>query len=235
MTRATAGHAPGSRSASSRLEGGTEFCVGVSVPDDIARERIKAVLARAGLTVLAAAELDGLAATSIRRKGITPAVVVVTADGSAAQRATVRAIRQELRGARVVIVSPSQQVGGARDALSTGAEGVVTEEDLEVALAPTVTAVAAGQMSFPRSLRPHVERPVFSSREKQVLGMVVLGFSNGEIAGRLYLAESTVKSHLRSAFRKLGVRSRKEAAALILDSKAGLGTGILGISEDEQS
>ena len=43
------------------------------------------------------------------------------------------------------------------------------------------------------------------------------GSTNQEIAARLYLTESTVKSHLATAFEKLGVRSRKEAAALLLD------------------
>jgi DNA-binding NarL/FixJ family response regulator len=61
--------------------------------------------------------------------------------------------------------------------------------------------------------------------------MVVLGFSNGEIARKLHLAETTVKSHLSSTFRKLGVRSRSEAAALVLDGQSGLGLGVLTISD----
>ena len=73
---------------------------------------------------------------------------------------------------------------------------------------------------------------MLSTREKQVLGMVVLGFTNGEIARQLHLAESTIKSHLSSSFTKLGVRSRNEAAELI-DADGGLGTGILAISGAE--
>ena len=46
--------------------------------------------------------------------------------------------------------------------------------------------------------------------------------TNHEIAARLFLTESTVKSHLASAFEKLGVRSRKDAAALLLDPEEGL-------------
>ena len=66
---------------------------------------------------------------------------------------------------------------------------------------------------------------------KQILGMVVLGFSNAEIAAKLYVSESTVKSHLSSAFATIGVRTRKQAAALILDPGSGFGTGILAITD----
>jgi DNA-binding NarL/FixJ family response regulator len=56
-----------------------------------------------------------------------------------------------------------------------------------------------------------------------------MGMTNAEIAAKLFLAESTVKSHLSSAFAKLGVASRSEAAAVILDSRTGVGLGILTI------
>ena len=74
--------------------------------------------------------------------------------------------------------------------------------------------------------------PSLSVREKQVLGMVVMGFSNGEIASRLFVAESTVKSHLSSAFAKLGVRSRHEATDLIVNRAWGIGLGILSIDAE---
>jgi len=90
--------------------------------------------------------------------------------------------------------------------------------------------VTVGQLTVPRAVRRAIDPPAFSVREKQVLALIVLGLSNGEIAAKLWLAESTVKSHLASAFAKLGARSRSEAAALILDPEQGLGTGILAIS-----
>ena len=44
-----------------------------------------------------------------------------------------------------------------------------------------------------------------------------MGFTNSEIGARMFLAESTVKSHLSSSYSKLGVRSRSEAVSLLLD------------------
>ena len=114
-------------------------------------------------------------------------------------------------------------------ALREGVAGVVTRSALRETLTATIAAVACGQLCVPREFAGETERPTLSTREKQILGMVVLGFANVEIAGRLHVAESTVKSHLNSAFRKLGVRSRVEATNLILNPETGLGPGILTI------
>jgi ATP/maltotriose-dependent transcriptional regulator MalT len=69
----------------------------------------------------------------------------------------------------------------------------------------------------PRKVRAGVERPNLSHRERQVLNLVCEGHTNAEIAEALFLAESTIKSHMASIFTKLGVHSRKEARAAFLD------------------
>ena len=53
-------------------------------------------------------------------------------------------------------------------------------------------------------------------REQEILACVASGMRNGEIASELHLAESTVKSHLTSAFLKLGVSNRTQAAIATL-------------------
>lgn len=50
-----------------------------------------------------------------------------------------------------------------------------------------------------------------TEREREVLKFLDKDLSNKDIAAAMYLSESTVKSHLRSIFRKLGVRKRREA------------------------
>src|SRR6476620_10545561 len=98
-----------------------------------------------------------------------------------------------------------------------GAAAIVFEPLIESTLAVTVSAVGSGQAVVPRELRASVERPALSHRERQVLTHVCEGLTNSQIAEQLFLSESTVKSHLSSAFAKFGVRSRREAAALFIE------------------
>jgi DNA-binding NarL/FixJ family response regulator len=142
-------------------------------------------------------------------------------------------LRDDHRGPIVAILERLPTARGAR-AVSALLDGSVLADDLERTLLPTLRAVAAGQCVVPRSIRDLLERPPLSPRERQVLAMVVLDFSNAEIAEKLFVTESNVKSHLTSAFSKLGVTSRNAAAELILDHESGLGPGILRISPEEE-
>lgn len=135
--------------------------------------------------------------------------------------ATLRRLRRELRQLAIVAVSPPTTGTGVRRALEAGADAVVFEPELESTLALAVSAVANGQSIVPRKVRASVERPALSHRERQVLTCVSKGFTNAQIAKQLFLSESTIKSHLSSAFAKFGVRSRREAAALFLDLEQG--------------
>lgn len=133
------------------------------------------------------------------------------------EMAALRRLRRELGEPAIVAVAPISTGTGVRRALDAGADGVVFESELESTLAVAVRAVASGQSVVPRKLRASVERPAFSHRERQVLSFVSRGLTNAQIAEKLFLSESTIKSHLSSAFAKFGVRSRKEAAALFLE------------------
>ena len=112
-----------------------------------------------------------------------------------------------------------------RRALELGIEGIVLKDDAEGALAAVVAAVSAGQVSAPSGQRRAVRARALTTREKQILTLMATGLTNAQIAAQLFLAESTVKSHLSSAFGKLDVSSRSEAAALILDPERSRGLG----------
>jgi DNA-binding NarL/FixJ family response regulator len=127
----------------------------------------------------------------------------------------------------IVLVCTDIDRWGVRAALAAGAAGIVLADDITLTLGPCLQAVQTGQACVPREHWRQIEPPSLSSREKQILGLVVMGYMNRQIAARLFLAESTVKSHLSSAFGKLGVRSRHDVVSLILDPERGLGLGIL--------
>jgi DNA-binding NarL/FixJ family response regulator len=158
------------------------------------------------------------------------AIVVSTREGAYSATAAVEASALErLAHVPVVLVCETIKPWQLRSALSSGICGVLLHEDLERALSVCLRAVCAGQMCVPRSNWRQVEPPALSAREKQILGLVVMGYMNSQIARTLFVAESTVKSHLSSAFAKLGVRSRNEAVDLIVNPDRGLGMGILGL------
>lgn len=131
--------------------------------------------------------------------------------------------------AHVVVVCERFGSSASRLLLAAGAAGLVAQERAARSLVPTIEAVRAGQIAVPSRRALSGVQPGLSTREKQVMGLVALGFSNGEIASRLFVAESTVKSHLSSAFGKLGVRSRHEAVDLIVNPAFGLSIGIMSL------
>jgi two-component system nitrate/nitrite response regulator NarL len=133
---------------------------------------------------------------------------------------------------RVILICDQAGGGAVRKALDAGIGALVTAPEVGEALPAVIDVVMAGQVSVPNTQRAELRKEFLTMREKQILGLVVMGMSNAEIATQLYLAESTVKSHLSSAFSKLGVGSRNEAAALIIDPQSGVGPGILTIPTD---
>jgi DNA-binding NarL/FixJ family response regulator len=157
------------------------------------------------------------------------AILAAIAGGRPDPRALVGESERLAAGALVVVIRPGATVP-VRRLLAGGVRALVELDRLDDTLVLAVQAACSGQILLPQSVGWNLTRPALSTREKQILGMVILGLSNREIADQLFVAESTVKTHLVSVFRKLDVRSRREAVALILDPQQGLGTGILAIS-----
>jgi DNA-binding NarL/FixJ family response regulator len=191
------------------------------------RDRIDTALAEAGL------EVEVYDPSSSEQARGERAIVATVSEFATSAAAGVKRLRSRNRELPIVVVIAAGRNGqDCRTAISAGADGAVMEPEIETALAPTLSAVAGDQISFPQDALRAPQQPSFTRREKQVVGMLVLGFSNQEIGSRLGLAESTIKSHLSSAFEKLGVTSRTQATALILDTANGVGLEALAIDAD---
>jgi len=148
--------------------------------------------------------------------------------GPSALTPVVRRLREGGAVRWVVGVLATIDATSVRRALESGVDAAVGDEALAAELPVAVRGVCAALLVVPRTARHQLAPPALSYRERQVLALLVEGCTNAEIAGRLFLAESTIKSHLSGAFARLGVRSRRDAAALILDPASGLAGAVLG-------
>ena len=215
----------GEKSSTSRPSGSDGPPVAVCIRPDGLREQVCAALDRGGHALgLRAATLDDLLAGS---HAIEPTCLVMASETP--DRATIdtlQAIRTELDAVAVVLVCRRAGAAHVRRALILGVDGVVLVDQVDAALAHVVASVCAGQVSIPSEQRREVRTTALTNREKEILVLVSGGLTNAQIAHELYLAESTVKSHLSSAFAKLGVASRHEAVKVILDPIRGRSLGI---------
>jgi two-component system NarL family response regulator len=125
-------------------------------------------------------------------------------------------IRAEFPQAHIVALSTFGGDEDIRRALQAGAKSYLTKDVLHDDLIAAIRAAYSGQNYLPRPLkamlepgRPHAE---LSSRELEVLRLIVRGASNKQISYELNMAEYTVKNHVKSILKKLEVDDRTQAA-----------------------
>jgi DNA-binding NarL/FixJ family response regulator len=138
-------------------------------------------------------------------------------------------IREFYPGVPLLILGSKLDLGLASSALKNGADGFVHAMMHPAQVLRAVEVVQKGELAAPRQLLGYFlsqeENPKIgglSARQREILEMVVEGLSNAEIAGRLYLTESTIKQHLRAVYKVLGVRNRTEAAKTMRDAARGV-------------
>lgn len=175
--------------------------------------RIAAVLEKGDVHV-------ALSAPSLERLEASPELeldvaVLSCVPSSSKVRQEVAGLKGGLPGVPIVVLVDDRSTSQVREALEANAEGVLFGSQFEEALVATVHAASVGQISLPRSQYRHARPVVLSHREREVLRLAVGGMTNDAIAATLFVSRSTVKSHLTSAFAKLSVRSRSEAAAVL--------------------
>jgi DNA-binding NarL/FixJ family response regulator len=183
--------------------------------DETLAGRARAILERDGLIV--SVEASGRDVRAVERFVRRPSLVLVRRAGDRpGLEAALRWTGRRLPDAIAVVLLPATGGAQAGGLLALGADALLREQDADAALGPVVRAAAAGQVSVPAELRHVVRPPDLSHRERQILSLAVAGLTNAQIAQHLVIAESTVKTHLSATFRRLGVHSRREAAAVVL-------------------
>jgi two-component system NarL family response regulator len=126
------------------------------------------------------------------------------------------AIRAEFPTARMIALTTYGGDEDIRRALAAGVLAYLTKDVLHDELLKAIRAVHAGQTYLPAAvaaaLAAQLPRPDLSAREVQVLGLIVRGLANKQIAYTLNIAEHTVKNHVKNILSKLGVQDRTQAA-----------------------
>jgi DNA-binding NarL/FixJ family response regulator len=126
------------------------------------------------------------------------------------------AIRQEFPEARVIVLTTFDTDEDIYRAVQSGAKSYLLKDTPEDELAATIRAVYAGEQALSPKLAQRLadrrKRADLSSREMDVLQLLIKGRSNKEIGSSLFLSEDTVKAHLKTLFAKLKVQDRTEAA-----------------------
>jgi two-component system response regulator NreC len=136
---------------------------------------------------------------------------------------TTRTMKQMLPQTQVLILTVYEEESLLREAIKAGASGYLIKRAVEEDLLSAINAVSRGDMYIHpgvtrllvKELSPDT-RPVRSdvepltARELEVLGYIVRGFTNRQVAGTLSISIRTVEGHRASIFGKLGVKNRVE-------------------------
>ena len=134
----------------------------------------------------------------------------------------IKAIRKIDPSARIVVLSNFEGSEYLYRATDAGAMAYLTKDATADELCSAIRAVRAGQSFIPPSLLHLVENRVAGNdltlREKGVLQLLVLGWSNKQIGEHLGIAEKTVRIHLSNIFAKLGAANRTQAVLIALQS-----------------
>jgi len=145
-------------------------------------------------------------------------------DGASATRA----IRQQFPQIQVIALTSFKEGDMIKNALEAGAIGYLLKDVSVDDLARAIRAAYIGRATLSpeaaQSLVETVNQPPavgldLTEREREVLGLMIEGLNNTQIAGRLTVSPSTIKSHVSNILSKLGVTSRTEAVTLALRHK----------------
>jgi DNA-binding NarL/FixJ family response regulator len=198
------------------------------------REAVKVVLeSEPGLEVVAEAS-DGLEAVAeAERTRPNVALVDLNLPNGDGIRAT-DLITEQVPDCRVVVLADEEDERVLVDAIEAGASGYMTKECALSELIEATRVIHAGETLIPRRmLGPLLSRLILrrreqdealrraarlTRREKEVLALLAEGADNDTIAQRLVISPQTARTHIQNVLAKLGVHSRLEAAAFVMQN-----------------
>jgi DNA-binding NarL/FixJ family response regulator len=168
-----------------------------------------------------------------------PSVIVYALDGGEEDHlsSAVGRLKELASEAAIVVFAAWADLSLARAAVLARADGFLHAGMPPEQIARALEKARDGEEVMPRELLMELvsemaakeREPDLSSlglRKLEILEMVAEGLSNAEIGRRLYLSESTIKQHLRSAYKALGVKNRTQAARLVRSYRSSEANGM---------
>jgi DNA-binding NarL/FixJ family response regulator len=200
----------------------------VVIADDhlLVREGLRSILAVVDDILLVGEASDGAEAIDLAGT-LSPEVMLMDlrmphVDGIEA----IRQIKVRHPTIEIIILTTYDDDAHILQGLGAGARGYLLKDAGRNALFNAIRAAARGESLLPpevlAALLTHTETQEraegagLSQREQEVLGLLVTGAANKEIAMQLNITERTVKAHVTSILNKLGVSSRTEAVAVAI-------------------
>ena len=178
----------------------------------IVRSGVRKVLEGNG-TIEVVGEASGVHEALVQARALKPDVVVLDLtlrDGSGLD------VIADLRegGARVVILSMQDEPAYARKAFELGAQGYVVKDAADDELASAIDTVLADRIYVHPTLAARLvmgePEDDLTDREREILRLIALGYTNQEIAGQLFLSVRTIEAHRRHILDKLRLSTRAE-------------------------
>jgi two-component system, NarL family, nitrate/nitrite response regulator NarL len=199
--------------------------VRVVVGDDhpVYREGVVRALEASERTDVVAAVGDGHAALDAIREHVPDVALLDYKMPGLDGIAVAHAVTRDKLTTRVLLLSASTDGPVVYRAIQDGAAGYLSKESDRDEIVSAVVACARGESVLPpelvTSLAAQVRQsaqstaPSLSDREREILRMIADGKSVPEMAGELFLAQTTIKTHIRRLYEKLEVSDRGAAVA----------------------
>lgn len=132
--------------------------------------------------------------------------------------AAIAAIRREFPKARIIVLTTYAGDAQALQALKAGAVGYLLKNSVRKELLEVIQTVHAGHRYLPPEIATeiafHANDEPLTGREVDILQLIAVGEANKQVAGKLGIAEETVKAHLKNIFAKLDVSDRTHAVTV---------------------
>ncbi|AEP28237.1 response regulator [Brumicola nitratireducens] len=118
----------------------------------------------------------------------------------------------------IVVLSASKNIHDVERAIKAGAVGFIPKDTPSKVMVNALQLVMMGEIYIPRSISQQIDsddtetNDALTPRQREVTSMMMKGYSNKKIALEMGITVATIKMHVTSVFKKLGVNNRTEAA-----------------------